>query len=85
MKQLIDQSRIDLKRAELTWFITEQHKQAPWGDSTEINASLLELTKSDPQVKLIKTAHLPHAKRHFGTKGTLMLGEEMADAYLKQR
>jgi hypothetical protein len=85
MKQLIDQSRIDMKRPELTWFISEQHKQAPWGHSTEINTSLLELTKSDPQIKLIKTVHLPHAKRHFGTKGTLMLGEEMADTYLRSR
>lgn len=84
MKQLIDQLRVDLKQPELRWFITEQHKDAPWRNIDSVNAAMHELARGDAQVTIIKTSHLPHAKHHFGTKGSLLLGETMADAHLKK-
>lgn len=81
---MIDQLRVDLKQPDLRWFITEQHQAAPWRNSDLINATLHEMARGDAQVTIIKTSHLPHAKHHFGTKGTLLLGETMADVYLKQ-
>lgn len=85
MKQLIDQTRLDLKQPELPWFISEQHKNAPWKNMDFVNAALNEMARNDRQVTIIKTSHLPHERHHFGTKGTLFLGEEMANAYLNQR
>jgi len=85
MKQLIEQSRIDLKQPNLQWFISEQHKDAIWKNMDAVNAALETMAQFDHHVMIIKTSHLPHARLHFGTRGTLMLGEEMADAYLKAR
>ena len=85
MKQLIDQTRADLKQPDLAWFISEQHKNAPWRNMEQVNAALNELGRSDPRITIIKTSELPHARLHFGTKGTLLLGEALADAYLKKR
>jgi hypothetical protein len=84
MKQLIDQLRADLKQPDLPWFITEQHKDAPWRNMESVNSALNEMARGDAHVTIIKTSHLPHARHHFGTRGTLLLGEEMADAYLKK-
>lgn len=85
MKQLIDQTRADLRKPDLPWFISEQHKNAPWRNIEPVNAALNELARTDPQITIIKTSELPHARLHFGTKGTLLLGEAMVDAYLKNR
>ncbi len=85
LKLLIDQTRVDLKQPDLPWFISEQHKNAPWGNIEKVNAALNELARTDPRITIIKTSELPHARLHFGTRGTLLLGEQMADAYLKKR
>ena len=85
LKQLIDQTRTDLKQPDLPWFISLQHKNAPWGNIEVVNAALNELGLTDPRITIIKTSELPHARLHFGTRGTLMLGDEMADVYLKKR
>ncbi len=85
LKQLIDQLRADLKQPDLPCFITEQHKDAPWRNIDLINTALHEMARGDAHITIIKTSHLPHAKHHFGTKGTLLLGETMADVYLKSR
>ena len=84
IKQLIDQLRLDLKRPELPLFISEQHKNSPWGNIDSVNLTLHEAARTDPGVTIIKTSHLPHDRHHFGTKGTLLLGDEMANAYLKK-
>jgi hypothetical protein len=85
MKQLIDQTRADLKQPDLAWFISEQHKNAPWRNIEPVNAALNELARTDPRITIVKTSELPHARLHFGTKGTLLLGDKMADAYLKKQ
>lgn len=84
MKQLIDQLRADLDQPDLPWFITEQHQDAPWGNIDIVNSALHELAHGDAQITVIKTSHLPHARHHFGTEGTLWLGRSMAEAYLKK-
>ncbi len=85
LKQLIDQTRTDLKQPDLPWFISLQHKNAPWGNIEAVNAALNELGQTDPRITTVKTSELPHARLHFGTRGTLLLGDEIADAYLKKR
>ncbi|WP_425619112.1 sialate O-acetylesterase [Anatilimnocola sp. NA78] len=85
MKQLIDQTRADLKQPELAWFISEQHPKAPWRNMEPVNAALNELARTDSRLTIVETSNLPHSKLHFGTKGTLMLGDAMADAYLMNR
>jgi hypothetical protein len=85
IKQLIDQTRADLKQPDLAWFISAQHKNAPWRNMEQVNAALNELGRTNPRITIIKTSELPHARLHFGTKGTLLLGEAMANAYLKNR
>lgn len=85
LKQLLDQTRADLKQPDLAWFISEQHPRSPWRNIDRVNAALNELARNVPGTTIIKTSELPHSRRHFGTKGTLLLGEQMADAYLKKR
>ncbi len=31
----------------------------------------------EPRITIIKTSELAHARLHFGTKGTLLLGDQM--------
>jgi hypothetical protein len=85
MKQLIDQVRVDLGQPDLMWFISGQHNRSPWRNIEKVNSALNALAKTEPKVMIIKTTELPHARLHFGTKGTLLLGDAMADAYLKQQ
>ena len=85
MKQLIDQVRMDLGQPDLMWFISGQHNRSPWQNIEKVNSALNALAKTEPKVMIIKTTELPHARLHFGTKGTLLLGDAMADAYLKQQ
>lgn len=84
MKDLIGQVRLDLKQPGLPWFISEQHPRAIWRNMEAVNTALNTMAQAEQQVFLIKTSHLPHARLHFGTHGTLALGEEMAQAYLKR-
>lgn len=85
MKELIEQTRAELKQPELPWYVSEQHKNAPWRNMEQVNSALNELARTDPHLTIVKTSELPHAKLHFGTKGTLLLGEALADAYLKNQ
>ncbi len=83
MKELIAQVRLDLKQPTLPWFISEQHPRAIWRNMEVMNSSLNTMAQSEPRVFMVKTGHLPHGRLHFGTAGTLLLGEELAQAYLK--
>ncbi len=85
LKQLIDRTQADLSQPDLPWFISEQHERSPWGNIKAVNAALNKLADTDPRITIIRTSGLPHGRHHFGTAGTLMLGDEMADAYLKKR
>jgi len=83
LKQLIDQVRLDLAQPGLRWFVCEQHPVAPWKNVASVNADLRALAASDSRVSLISTAQLPYQRFLFGTRGTLLLGQLMADAFLQ--
>lgn len=85
MQQLIAQTRLDLKQPALPWFISEQHPGAIWKNMDAINGAIDTMAQSERAVFVVKTSQLPHARLHFGTQGTLLLGEEFADAYLGTR
>jgi Carbohydrate esterase, sialic acid-specific acetylesterase len=82
LKALIAQLRQDLGQPTLPWFISEQHPKAIWKNMAALNASLRELAGSDKQLVMIPTEQLPHQRVHFGTQGTIQLGEALAQAYL---
>jgi hypothetical protein len=84
MQRCISQIRQDFKSPNLPWFISEQHPAAIWKNSDDINESLRAMAQSEKGVIMVTTSQLPHERRHFGTKGTLLLGEEFAEAYWKQ-
>lgn len=85
MKELIAQTRLDLQQPTLPWFISDQHPKAIWRNMEAGNTALKTMAQTEQQVFVIPTAHLPHERLHFGTHGTLLLGEELAQAYLKSR
>jgi len=84
LKQLIQQVRTDLDQPALPWFISAQPKQAPWPNVERVNTALSDLAQSVPHVSIIPTSDLPHTRNFFGTRGTLLLGQEMARAYLNK-
>lgn len=82
MRQLIAQVRLDFSAPRLPWFISEQHPRAPWKNIEAINGSVHALARSEAEVFVVPTSSLPHGRLHFGTRGTLLLGEALAQAYL---
>jgi hypothetical protein len=85
MRRLIAQVRLDLKTQNLQWFISEQHPAAIWKNVADINGALRTLARTEAGVFMVPTSHLPYERTHFGTQGTLLLGEEYAKAYSQQR
>ena len=85
MKALITQVRLDLQQPLLPWFISEQHPAALWRNMESVNADLRTMAQTEQNIVLIKTDSLPFNRPHFGTQGTLLLGEAMAKAYLQRQ
>jgi hypothetical protein len=85
MRRLIARVRLDLGEPGLPWFISEQHPRSPWKNIEAVNRAIEEVASAESGVYRVPTAQLPHERLHFGTRGTLMLGEAMAEAYLQHR
>lgn len=85
MRRLIARVRLDLGEPGLPWFISEQHPRSPWKNIEAVNRAIEEVASAESGVYRVPTAQLPHERLHFGTRGTLMLGEAMAEAYLGRR
>ncbi len=85
MKDLITRTRLDLKTPALPWFISGQHPGAIWKNMETVNNDLRKMALTEPGVFFLETAHLPHGRLHFGTRGTLLLGGEFANAWLKTK
>lgn len=85
MRRLISRVRLDLGEPGLPWFISEQHPRSPWKNIEGVNRAIGEVVRTESGVHPVPTAQLPHERLHFGTRGTLMLGEAMAEAYLDRR
>ncbi|MHC4625798.1 MAG: hypothetical protein ACYTDV_02345, partial [Planctomycetota bacterium] len=49
----------------------------------DVNQDLEAMAAADPNIRFVKTSHLPHQLVLFGTEGTLLLGDEMAHAWSK--
>jgi hypothetical protein len=85
MRTLITRVREDFKEPGLPWFLSEQHPASPWKNIDVMNQAIGNLTQSTDFVYRVPTAHLPHERLHFGTRGTLLLGEALAQAYLDRK
>jgi hypothetical protein len=86
LKRFIDATRRDLKLPDLKWIITEQpilpRSFAGKRKLHDVNQDLEALAAVDPNIRFVKTAHLPHRLVLLGTQGVLMLGDEMAHTFL---
>lgn len=83
LKALIDQSRIDLKRPNLRWFVTQQ----PPTDKETVNridavSKFVSLGQQDPFTHHIKVFELKGREKELvlSTAGIVDLGEKMASA-----
>ncbi|MBN2130331.1 MAG: hypothetical protein JW741_12585 [Sedimentisphaerales bacterium] len=85
LKTFIDATRRDLKLPNLKWIITEQPilplSFAGNGKLYDLNKDLEAMAAADPNIRFVKTSHLPHRLVLFGTEGVLFLGDEMAQAW----
>ena len=84
-QQWIDRLRSDLGDPSIACFITEQHKNSPWVNIDIVNTGLREMASEVPRVTTVSTEKLSHGRKHFGTLGTVELGDAMAEAYLRQK
>jgi hypothetical protein len=84
-QQWIDRLRSDLGDPSIACFITEQHKNSPWVNIDNVNTGLREMASGVPRVTILSTEGLSHGRKHFGTLGTIQLGDAMAEAYLRQK
>ncbi|MFT4537744.1 MAG: hypothetical protein ACI841_002804 [Planctomycetota bacterium] len=80
LQRLIAGVRDSLDAPELPWTIAMQSDKAPWGEEqvAALNLSLRGLAEADPFTHVFDPSSLPHARIHFGTQGTLELGERFA-------
>ncbi len=91
---LIARLREDLDAPRLPWFVGETSFKCIWGldyapNMGELRRQQLAVIRADPSVTFVPSSHLsfratpsgPHY--HFGTEGTLQLGEAHARAYLR--
>jgi len=82
-QELLEGLRKDLGINSLPVFITEQHKNSPWVNSEKVNRGLREMASQVPHVHVISTDGLAHGRKHFGTLGTVQLGQKMAEAFFQ--
>lgn len=82
-QQWIQQLRLDLEDPSIAFFVSEQHPSSPWVNIDKVNTGLRDMATGLPNVFIISTEGLSHGRRHFGTLGTVQLGNAMADAYLR--
>ena len=82
-QQWIQQLRLDLEDPSIAFFVSEQHPSSPWVNIDKVNTGLRDMAMGLPNVFIISTKGLSHGRRHFGTLGTVQLGNAMADAYLR--
>jgi len=85
LKCFIDATRRDLDLPDLTWIVTEQpilpQSFAGKRKLYDVNRDIEAMAAADPNIRFVKTSHLPHHLVLFGTEGILLLGDEMAQAW----
>lgn len=68
--------RKDINQPSLRCFVSEQHPKSPWANVAAMNAELKQMVVSDRErlSVIVPTHTLPHGKTHFGSTGTIALG-----------
>jgi len=85
LKSTIDQSRKDLNRPKLKWFVSQQpptdHKNV---NTIDVVADIAKLTEADPHTTQIKVFDLPKQEKRLviDTNGIVWLGERLAREYV---
>ena len=85
LKSTIEQSRKDLKRPELKWFVSQQpptdHKNV---NKIDVVADIARVAADDPHTMHIKVFDLPKQEKRLviDTKGIVWLGEKLATEYV---
>jgi len=82
MRRLVEQTRADLDQPTLRWVMAAPHAKAPWGNVALVSEGLAELARTDADIVVVDTFPLPLLRAHYGTEGTLRLGEAMAEDFL---
>lgn len=74
--------RKDLNQPSLRCYVSEQHPKSPWTNVAAMNAELHQMVVSNRErlTVSIPTHYLPHGKTHFGSNGTIALGNAYAEA-----
>ncbi len=86
LKATIAQSRTDLNRAKLTWFVSQQ---APTDDERvngiEVTSKFAAMAEADPDLVHLKAFDLPKQEKKLvlDSAGVIRLGEILAEGYLK--
>ena len=87
VQAIIEQSRKDLKRPRLRWFVSQQ---PPTDDkrvnNIDVTAELEKVVATDDNLIHIKAFNLPEQEKKLviTTEGILHLGKSIADFYLAQ-
>ncbi len=84
---IITQSRIDLERTELDWFVTQQTPtDEPELNKMDVVGEISSLAAEDPHWTHIEVFNLEGQEKQLviSTPGIIQLGERMAEAYLEQ-
>ena len=84
LKALMARLRQDLG-PRLRCFIAELSPKGPWGEEriADVNRQIAAIVADDRDAWSVPTSELPHERVHFGTAGTIRLGESFARRYLE--
>jgi hypothetical protein len=86
LKNLVEQSRLDLKLPELNWFVSQQpptdHERV---NEIDVTSEFEKMAAIDTHLIHIKVFDLPKQAKQLviDTPGVVHLGERLAEAYLK--
>ncbi len=87
LKSLVAQSRKDLNRPKLKWFVSQQrptdHKNV---NNLDVVADIAKLAESDPHTTHVKVFDLPKQDKRLviDTNGIVWLGNRLATEYANQ-
>lgn len=88
LMSLVTQSRKDLSRPTLTWYVSQQPPPADKSvNSIDVTAELEQAVSSDPHLIHIKVFNLPEQQKQLviDTPGIVWLGETIARKYLESK
>lgn len=87
LRATIEQSRIDLNRPQLPWFVSQQQPtKHPRVDQIDVIANLKQLATEVPGITHIIDLDIPPQRKQlvFDTEGVIQLGKRLANVYLNR-